>query len=79
MNIVEEMNKKLKSLDVIKEVFPDEETCIKYLEELFGGGKPVSPFDPTSKVYKCKSGKYKYKKQENILYLKRVQSLRERN
>ena len=61
MNIVEEMNKKLKSLDVIKEVFPDEETCIKYLEELLGGGKPVSPFDPTSKVYKCKSGKYKYK------------------
>lgn len=61
MNIVAEMNKKLKSIDDIKEVFPDEETCIKYLEEIFWEGKPVSPFDPTSKVYKCRNGKYKCK------------------
>ena len=35
--------------------------CIKYLEELMWDGIPESPFDPTSKVYKCKNGKYKCK------------------
>lgn len=39
--------------------FPDEESCIRYLENLRWGGKVVSPFDPSSKVYKCANGKYK--------------------
>lgn len=39
--------------------FPDEESCIRYLEKLRWGDKVVSPFDPTSKVYKCANGKYK--------------------
>lgn len=61
MNIVAEMNEKIKSKDDIDKVFSDEKACIKYLEELFWKGTPVSPFDPTSKVYKCKNGKYKCK------------------
>lgn len=41
------------------EMFPDEESCIRYFENLRWGDKVVSPFDPTSKVYKCANGKYK--------------------
>lgn len=32
--------------------------CIEYLEYLRWGGKVVSPFDSTSKVYKCKNHRY---------------------
>ncbi len=39
--------------------FPDEESCIRYLEKLRWGDKVVSPFDSSSKVYKCANGKYK--------------------
>lgn len=43
------------------DTFRTNEDCIKFLEELLWDGIPESPFDPTSKVYKCKSGKYKCK------------------
>lgn len=39
--------------------FPDEESCVKYLEQIRWGDKVVSPFDADSKVYKCANGKYK--------------------
>lgn len=39
--------------------FPDEQSSVRYFENLRWGGKVVSPFDPTSKVYKCANGKYK--------------------
>lgn len=39
--------------------FPDEESCVKYFEKLRWGDKVISPFDATSKVYKCANGKYK--------------------
>jgi transposase-like protein len=55
-------NTNIKSiLDLIK-TFPTEEACILYLEQIRWGGIVVSPFDPTSKVYKCKGFKYKCKK-----------------
>ena len=41
--------------------FPNEESAIKYYEEIRWKDGVVSPFDPTSKVYKCKNGKYKCK------------------
>lgn len=41
--------------------FPDEESAIRYYEKIRWGDNVVSPFDPTSKVYKCKNGKYKCK------------------
>lgn len=47
-------------LDLIK-TFPTEEACMLYLEQIRWGGLPVSPFDPNSKVYKCKDFKYKCK------------------
>lgn len=41
------------------DTFRSDNDCIKYLEELIWDGQPESPFDPTSKVYNCKNGKYK--------------------
>ncbi len=39
--------------------FPDEQSCIDYFEKLRWSNGVVSPFDPSSKVYKCANGKYK--------------------
>jgi len=46
--------------DLIK-AFPTEQSCIDHLERLQWNGEPVSPFDATSKVYKCKDNRYKCK------------------
>ena len=61
MNVVKKMDFKFETLIDLIRTFPDEETCIKYLEDIIWEGKPISPFDPSSKVYKCKNGKYKCK------------------
>lgn len=50
-----------KSILDLQKAFPNEQACIDHLERLSWGGNPVSPFDPTSKVYKCKDNKYKCK------------------
>ncbi len=41
--------------------FPNEQSCIEHLETIRWNGNVVSPFDPNSKVYKCKGNKYKCK------------------
>jgi len=53
------INKDFKSIPELLEAFPDEESCIKHLEELRWEGNPVSPFDSTSTVYKCKGDRYR--------------------
>lgn len=45
---------RFKSLMDLQKAFPTEQDCINYLEGMRWQGKVVSPFDPTSKVYKCK-------------------------
>lgn len=47
-------------IDLVK-AFPTEQSCIDHLTELRWNGYIVSPFDPTSKVYKCKGNKYRCK------------------
>lgn len=47
-------------LDLLK-TFPDEQSCIDHLEKIFWNDNVVSPFDPASKVYKCKSNRYRCK------------------
>lgn len=42
--------------------------CMKYLEDLIWEGVPVSPFDPESKVYKCKNRPFYYKCQNTNKY-----------
>lgn len=47
-------------LDLVKS-FPDEAACIAHLEAILWPNGPVSPFEPTAKVYTCAGGRYKCK------------------
>lgn len=49
-------------LFAFSKMFPDEQSCIKYYEKQRWGNKVVSPFDPSSKVYKRKDGTYRCSK-----------------
>jgi len=55
------INTDFNSIIELLKAFPDEQSCIEHLEELRWNGHVVSPFDATSKVYKCKGNKYKCK------------------
>lgn len=48
-----------KSIQDLLQAFPTEQSCIDHFELIRWGGEPVSPFDPTSFVYKCKNNRYK--------------------
>lgn len=50
-----------KSIFDLLKAFPTEQSCIDHLEKLRWSGNVVSPFDETSKVYKCAGNKYKCK------------------
>jgi transposase-like protein len=55
------VNVDFESIKELLKAFPDEQTCIDHLSELRWNGDVVSPFDITSKVYKCAGNKYKCK------------------
>ena len=40
-------------------IFPDEESCIRHMEHMRWGENVISPFDPSSKVYKLSGHRYK--------------------
>lgn len=51
---------KFKSLRDLFKTFNSNQKCIEFLEkELWDNQLPPSPFDPTSKVYKCKNNRYR--------------------
>jgi transposase-like protein len=50
-----------KSIFDLLKAFPTEQDCINHLEKIRWNGVIVSPFDETSKVYKCANNKYKCK------------------
>jgi len=57
-------------LDLIK-AFPDEQSCIDHLESLrWVNGNVVSPFDPSSKVYKCANNRYRCKETSKYFNVK---------
>ena len=49
---------KFDTLQQLIRTFSDEQKCITFLEDIIWKGNPVSPFDSTSKVYRCKDNKY---------------------
>jgi response regulator RpfG family c-di-GMP phosphodiesterase len=55
------INVDFKSVNEILETFKDEESCIMHLEALRWNPHVESPFDPASKVYKCRGYLYKCK------------------
>jgi len=70
------IGKEFKSIVEIMEAFPDEQSCIDYLEEIRWHDGVVSPFDEDSKVYKCKDNKY-YCKNTGKYFNVRTQTLYE--
>lgn len=55
------INFEFKSVIELVKAFPTQQVCIEHLELLRWNGNVVSPFDETSKVYKCAGHKYKCK------------------
>ena len=53
------INTNIKSVFELTQTFSSEQVCIEYLESLRWGGIVVSPFDSTSKIYKCKNNQYR--------------------
>ena len=52
---------KFKGLSDLGVIIRTEQDCIDFFESAIWRGKPVSPFDPTSKVYKCANNQYRCK------------------
>ena len=50
-----------KSLAEMQKALPTEKKCLAYLEKILWPNGVVSPYDPTSKVYKRKDGTYRCK------------------
>jgi len=55
------MNKEFNNILELLEAFPDEQSCIDHLRRLRWSGNVVSPFDASSKVYKCANNRYRCK------------------
>jgi len=55
------INTDIKSVLQLLNTFSTEEKCIEHLEQMRWGGIVVSPFDPSSAVYKCKGDRYRCK------------------
>lgn len=49
----------IKSIFELTQIFSTEQDCIEYYEDLRWNGIVVSPFDPTSTVYKCSKNRYR--------------------
>lgn len=54
-------NKDFNSIIELVKTFPDEQSCINHLEEIRWANGVISPFDSSSKIYKCKDNKYRCK------------------
>jgi transposase-like protein len=52
------IGKRFKSVLEVIQAFPDENACIAYLEEMRWNETVISPFDKTSRIYKCKGHRY---------------------
>ena len=62
---------KFNSLIELLDAFPDEETCITYLEKIrWKKGKIISPFDETSKIYILPNHRYMCKNTQKIFNVK---------
>lgn len=55
------INQEFNSIIELLEAFPTEQACIDHLEILRWNDFVISPFESTSKVYKCKDNKYRCK------------------
>ena len=77
MNIFDDF--KFNSVKSLIKTFPDEQTCIDFLEKIIWDGEPVSPYDKTAKVYKCKNNRYKCGKTKKYFTVKSITIFRNSN
>lgn len=61
---------KFSTITELIRTFSDEQKCISFLEKIIWNGNPVSPFDSTSKVYKCKNNRYRCKSTRKYFNIK---------
>ncbi len=54
-------NSDFNSKDDFLRIFPNNMVCFYHLEKIRWNNNVISPFDPLSKVYKCKKNNYKCK------------------
>ena len=64
------INTNFNSIIELLQAFPDDQTCIDYLEAQRWNDIVVSPFDASSKVYKCKGNKFKCKNTKKYFNVK---------
>jgi transposase-like protein len=55
------LDQEFNSIIDLVNTFPDQQSCIDYLEKVRWPEEVISPFDASSKVYKCKGNKYRCK------------------
>ncbi len=53
------LNIEFLSRESLTATFPDEQSCVKHLQNLRWNNQVISPFDKNSKVYICKNDKYR--------------------
>jgi len=61
---------KCNSLSELIKTFNTEQKCIDFLEQKIWNGYVISPYDPDSKVYKCKNNQYKCKNTKKFFNVK---------
>lgn len=64
------INVQFNSIIELIKAFPNEQACINHLEAIRWDGNVVSPFDPSSTVYKCKGNKYRCKNTKKYFNVK---------
>ena len=64
------MNKEFNSIIELIQAFPNQQSCIDYLEKLRWNNNPISPYDVNSTVYKCKNNYYKCKNTKKLFNVK---------
>lgn len=69
MNIFDEY--KFNSITELIRLFDTEEKCEIFFEKVFWNGNPISPYDATAKVYRCK-GRYKCAKTKKYFSIKSI-------
>lgn len=64
------INTDFKNIADLLKTFPNESTCLAHLENLRWNNKPLSPFDASSKVYRCKQYQYRCSKSNKYFNVK---------
>lgn len=57
--MISALTREFSTVEQVVSRFPDEQTCVRYLEAIRWNGNVISPFDDASKVYLCRANRYR--------------------